>query len=408
MKSLVLATVSVAALMVAGAASAQTFPYAPYSTQPTQGSAQVSASVDQTGNSDKSTVSQDHNATGAQNTAVIVQGFDGAGAYSDTSSATQSGAGQRALTMQANTGNSSSVSQSGANNDAFTYQTGNYNRASTSQSGSSAPANTGNIAGVNGSGSTGGGDNLAGSLVNMNEAQLEGTLETTGINSPSNPATVTGSYIVQASGAYNDGASVSQDAAGERAAIVQINSESNSSASVSQTNTLASDAAVYQTGGSGNTGNISQTGGYLSAAIYQSGSTNSTAGINESGSSSGNIAFAVQTGTGQQSYITQSGSLDQARSDQSGAYNYSSVNQTGLEGNTGAIYQSGTGNQSYLTQTGNGTSGGQGLGNKDGATADVTQNGTYNVSYVTQNLGNAWVHVAQTGASNSSSISQSH
>ncbi|WP_295640037.1 hypothetical protein [Novosphingobium sp.] len=397
MKSITFLTVSAVALLYAGTASAQSYPFP---IAPGQSDSKVAASVDQTGSNNTSSISQDAGAD--QNTSVVVQGFSGANANSSHSTISQSGSGQRALTMQTNT-NSANTNQTGANNDAFAYQTGSNNTAGITQSGSSSPSHTGNIGGVNGVGSTSGGTTLANSFANASELDLQQSEITTGLNAPSDAYTESAAYVVQASGANSNGATVNQSAAGTRAVVVQINNEAFSSANIIQAGKSA-DAFVHQDGGSFNNAGISQSGGGdtgLTAGIYQSGSTGGTASITQSNFNQ--IGFTYQTGTGNQSYTTQIGSNNQANTRQSGNNGVSYITQSGsninfpVSGSTASVTQSGgTSNQSYLTQT----------GLTD--TADVTQTGSYNISSVSQNIDSAWAHVGQTGTGNSSIISQGH
>ena len=395
-KTFVLMTVSAAALLSNGTASAQTYPYSDpnfYTNTTSQSNSTVAASVDQRGDNNTASTSQDLSGTTNQNTSVIVQGFNLTNANQSHATVSQTGSGQRSLILQTNT-NTATTGQSGANNDAFAYQTGTGNTANIAQSGTSNPSHTGTIGGVNGVGSTSGGKALADSFANQNETQIEGTVFN-GINlAPGDDLLGTSAaYVVQASGAINNGAAVNQSGAGERAVIAQINFEANSTAGVVKS-ASGSDASIHQDGGSFNNGGVTQSGTFQSAAIYQTSSTSGIASVNQSGS--GQIGFAVQTGTANQSYITQSNTNNQAKSQQSGNNDQSYITQSGKLGIGTVTQVGGTNNTSYLTQT------------ADNDAADVTQTGSYNFSSVGQTISSAWAHVGQNGTGNSSTISQGH
>ncbi len=397
MKTLVLATVSTAALFFAGAASAQVA--FPFGLQPnSQGDATVASSIDQLGTNNRANVAQDSFGATSHDTSVIVQGFiDTTGPRNNSANVTQTGTGQRSLVMQRSSNNATSVNQSGANNDAFTYQSGRGgNTASTTQSSVSGNPKSGNIAGTDGVGSYQGGFALASTLGQQSQDQVENAVTTTGINPPTDLGQDGASYIVQAFSAYSNNASVNQSGGpAQRAAISQVDGEHNSTAAITQTagGGLGADAWVYQTAGSGNNAAVNQGSTNSSASIYQKSSIGSIASETQAGTFQ--AAYTTQTGQFQQSYANQSGSFNQLRVTQSGDSNYSNLIQSGSEG-TATVTQAGTLNNSYLAQT----------SQRD--VADVTQTGNQNVSNVTQALANGWSHVSQNGTSNNAYVAQRH
>ncbi len=373
MRIAILATVSVATLLAATAANAQKALPSPNTT--TQTNSAVSAVIDQIGGStDSATITQNDKEVRSDNrdAAVIIQGgfaFSDASSRTNTARVTQSGAGQRALVMQANNsddrkaggGSSMTVNQSGANSAAFGYQFGTVNQGSITQTmtGGSSLGDDNNLQKVNGANDTQRGTDAAGTLrkTSVSDAQSQ----------------VAGS-IGPAAKAYAVGEIV-QDRTTKSTATLNQSGQQNRAISV-------------QAYDNGSTATVTQSGRLNDAWIQQQGSL--TTGGN-------NTAIVAQAGTDSGAIISQidsSGSVAVTTQDKLSNMNSSSIYQTGLI-HFADVYQSGMGQKSDVRQSGFASD-----------TALVRQTGGNNNSSIQQGLTNAYASVNQTGYGSTAAITQ--
>ena len=351
MKSFIFASASIAALLYAGAASAQAAP-----NMTTQTVSSHSALIDQINSSnDKATINQNDGSvadTGAgKDAAVVLQGFAGVSSQKNIAAVDQSGAGQRALTMQATalgtSANTVTITQTGDHNQAFGYQNGSGNTATVTQSmtqGASLSAL--NAQGVSGSASSQNGVNAA---VALRQGTISQARSDAFYNSGQSPA----ARVVQ-DWATNDVATVDQSGTTNNGLIVQSFED-------------------------GSTANLTQSGSRNSGVIRQQGSA---------GNGSANTATLTQTGG------SDNGALI-AQIDSIGSV--ATLAQTGGRTAIGYVYQQGPQNSASVTQNGTvfSTVDVRQAGGFD--TATVTQNNAMNSSNVliNQGLSNSWASVNQ-------------
>ena len=370
MKTTVLASASIAALLLAGAAAAQTAPTSPNVTTQTMSS--HSALIDQIGDSnDKATIHQDDasvtDTSAGADAAVVIQGGAGfsSAAKNNTANVTQSGAGQRGLIMQStnggSAGNTATLTQTGDHNNAFGYQFGTGNKATLTQSMTAGAATSGtNLQNVQSSSDNQTGINAAVALRQMTVQGARNAAEA-GMLGGSNSYNKNLGYVTQ-DWAQNDTATLNQSGKNNQAVSVQ----------------------GYE---NGSTANMTQSGQYNQGVVQQQGSAST---------GSGNAADLNQSGYNSWATIAQidsTGSVATTTQDASSSGSHSYTYQTGIK-NYASVYQNGAAQSSEVNQAGNMDS------------ALVSQTGSYNTSSVQQNLANSWASVTQTGSSSTASISQ--
>lgn len=434
MKTLVLATVSAAALLAAGAASAQSANNVDAGISNLRsglnaitvenshlGTGGVAALYDsksyvaQVGNQNTANIDQQTAGSagggavdanyGNPQSSVVLQGWGGGRSDYNTANVSQKGTNQVSVVMQRNYptadfgSNSANVSQEGSNKNAFTYQYGRENRSMVLQSGddTTTPSSS-----VKDSATANSGGSFA-----MSFHGIDGT------QSHLNDA---GGRVIQDE-AQNNNAGLSQAGADLKGTIVQWYGERNT-ANVYQTGTNNS-AISYQTGKDSNIG-ISQSSSNNKASVYQvSGDQDGSAyGVVGADDSYANTAVVNQSAAGGTALVLQGGSS-----------NFAGINQSGLGTESATIRQVGMDNYATIDQAGYGNParpGGEtaltmqaGFNNRAtvrqssaGDYSLIEQNGTNNVANVTQAIGgasNSYFPVSkidQSGANNNANVYQ--
>ncbi len=382
MKTLIFASVSLAALLVAAPALAGN-----NTTIQQLGTAQH-ATADQTNSSDGGVIQ-------------ITQGLDatqGTDGYNQAT-ATQGGSGNQATITQsqgaygvANPSNTSTSDQEGVNGTVVVVQVGN-NSSNISQGGSGEHALVGQANNFNTSVIVQAGVNELG-VVNQqagvsNVASISQAGTGTGVSGGSNVLThgpganqiwseelLTGSVL--------PGASTGTIVYGPTGAVIDQNG-SNHSGTINQAGyqNFADVTQGNQDGSTNDTGMITQGAGtyYAEGLIQQTGGSNNIATTNQQGSGSG-YSLTDQNGSNNQAYANQVGNetsvIDQGYTgtipSASGAVNgnYANVNQTSGN-NTSLVQQTGNYGQAWVSQTA-----------QAGATSTISQGGSYSVAVVRQ------------------------
>ncbi len=382
MKTLIFASVSLAALLVAAPALAGN-----NTTIQQLGTAQH-ATADQTNSSDGGVIQ-------------ITQGLDatqGTDGYNQAT-ATQGGSGNQATITQsqgaygvANPSNTSTSDQEGVNGTVVVVQVGN-NSSNISQGGSGEHALVGQANNFNTSVIVQAGVNELG-VVNQqagvsNVASISQAGTGTGVSGGSNVLThgpganqiwseelLTGSVL--------PGASTGTIVYGPTGAVIDQNG-SNHSGTINQAGyqNFADVTQGNQDGSTNDTGMITQGAGtyYAEGLIQQTGGSNNIATTNQQGSGSG-YSLTDQNGSNNQAYANQVGNetsvIDQGYTGTiptaSGAVNgnYANVNQTSGN-NTSLVQQTGNYGQAWVSQTA-----------QAGATSTISQGGSYSIAVVRQ------------------------
>ena len=359
MKTLVLATVSAAALMMAGAAAAQALPGNPLVTSDT---ASKSSLIRQNGTSNSASDDQTYATSGWS---LIEQGGVTA-TTGNNASLTQTGAGSRSVILQddqqinpsvgskaANPGrNSATVAQNGANQESGVRQAGGGNFANTTQSGN--------------------GDGV--SAVAKTGTSITGD--------PTAPVRAFNSYTSAADGAFvnqvgsGNGSDLSQAGNYDLATVAQTGTtnygkttqQQDSSDSSKLTQTEASNVAeVDQYFGGSNASSVAQIGTNYGIVTQDYGNHNAST-LTQAGT---NIASVTQTGSQNSSNVQQGYGTSPA--------NVAINPPTDFGGRTAASYatvtQDGYSNSSNIAQA------------KDNSTAAVHQSGMYGTSIINQGGG---------------------
>jgi hypothetical protein len=436
MKSLILATVSAAALLFAGGAYAQNM-----STVNQPGS-NNSASVDQSGGSNElsqiNQISNSNNATvnqgGFQDEAFVVQDTDGtytgsqvivtqigqngavqAQQYGYNQAVVTQGAqsiGETAYVVQTgyNPGTGASLHQNGFGNNGFILMTGNFNLSTLTQNGGAGGYSGGLAEGVN-----------AGTLNASNFGVRQGG----------------GSQQV---GNYNTSVI---DMEGNNSLAINDATGSGNFQFITQGGLTNQATGFFSTFGDSNSGNLTQVAGAAysgnaqhgvgnNITVFQNGSSTSIIGqgthtdsfgigLNDGPQTQGASASVTQTGDNHFANIIQFGDYTIADITQvSGGANVGNeadINQGG-QGDLGTISQAGSGDFSHILQggandsanssqaVGTDTEGSSIIQNGDNNTANVTQEGSQDTSQVTQNGGANNAQVDQSGFGNTSTVSQ--
>ena len=359
MRKTLIATTSVASLLLAGAAMAQATP--PNVT--TQTASSHSALIDQIGSAgDQATIHQDDatvTRTGVlKDAAVVIQGGPGfAGSSSNNvSNVSQTGTGQQALTMQANTGgtggNSINLTQTGDQNHAFGYQFGTGNTTTIGQSMTGGPAIADRAPPLNDQGVNSSADNQKG----IDAAVALRTRTTSQARSDVFYNRGAASGTVVQDWASGDTATLTQSGQANTGLVVQ-SYENGSTAKLTQNRGSNNVGYILQQGsagtGSGNTATIQENdGSRTSALISQIDSTSSVATTTTSGNNLTN-AYTYQTGA-QNSATTNQTNVSFGTADirQSGGFDTASVTQTNTANSTNALIMQGISNSwAAVTQT---------------------------------------------------------
>ena len=366
MKTLILATVSAAALLTAGIASAQILPTDSNFLHITPGQQtageNASSNVDQSGSGNVANVTQTQVTNGFS---VVVQ--SGASKYgvngtANTADVTQTGRNARSLVLQNQDGgdtNHGTVTQSGLNEQAVIYTNGNsVTDTITQNSQNDGSVSGGNLFGVNGRSGSSAGTAALSYAEQLTPAQLD----------------------AGATGVSGYGAAIVQDRLGgfSSASVTQTGSKNNRGL-ILQTNSTFEKASIAQTGsGSGNfAGVMQENGAFHSAVINQTDATNSSASIEQIGGFSGHFAQIDQTGLSNKATTFQSGytPADYSYTSQKGTLETATVSQTGGS-DTSLVFQglTGPGNNNTANVSQKGAN----------AYSTVTQNGGFNVATIKQ------------------------
>lgn len=374
MKTLVLATVSAAALLAAGGAFAQTTPVAP--TQPTTGASADASQIDQIGDMNTATVTQSVTSKANGAASVIEQGITNYDlkSYNNTATVTQEDHNNRSLVVQANTASTdfnmdTSAKGNGNNNAtvyqhkgsslsaAFTYQYGGGNTSNIQQYGTgdafSGDHNDGNLFGVNDRTSEMPAVTAAQNfrVLTVDDAR---SLASNHFNNVNSKGQYGAAAVVVQDWAQNDYGSVTQHGSNQRGAVVQA-FEGGSTGTIDQ-NGSNNDALISQEEGrdaAANYANISQTAGASGnvAVISQIKASNGYSTITQNGTNG--TAYNYQGAANDTSMITQSNVGASATVDQFAANDWSKVIQEGSTAkNTAIVTQSIANVTSNIYQTG--------------------------------------------------------
>ncbi len=404
MKTLILATVSTAALLLAGAASAQSTVEQRYQSARDQlnnaAQAQSSPSENsytyQKGDSNSVTVDQAVPSAKAAEYSTVIQGWGNGTSTGNSAAVTQRGVDDRSVVMQRNYpeggggGNSAIVGQSAGAKNAYTYQYGNGNSSSISQTGDADSGQTS-------------------SSVHTVADTGAGEAYTTEFHSVDGSA----KHAVSDAG----GRVIQDEAVGNSATLQQYGTGGNQKGTIVQWYAERNSAAIYQTGGSSNAALTYQTGHDSNASISQNGGSNQGAVFQVSGDADGaaygagdngyndsatvsqvgtsNLASALQGGNGNNSSISQNGMNNSAGSYQLGSGSYSTINQTSNNGNA-LVDQRGLNGSASVSQTATG----------DNAYVSQMGTGAYNYATVSQAAARALSVSYQNGSGNSVSVYQ--
>jgi hypothetical protein len=435
MRFAIFASVSAAALMIAGSALADG----------------NTATVSDNGTGDKSYVEQTQasNSTstvgqsGDSNWAKSVQQSNGGAASSigqaDSSQSayvwqngssdvkvSQSNNGNQASVVQdaagtAGVGNEAVVNQTGANGkvggvtdsekasaqtslaqpvDQGVVQKGSYNYSSVGQGGFSNSATITQISTDSTHFAPGGGDSDGNGFYNYSTVGQYGSSDIAGVTQDGDNRS-----NIQQSGSidhatvsqvgYNNSSSIGQTGANDTAAVNQGDelggSGHGNNAVVSQDGTSNGEQAnVTQTWGNNNNASVGQSGVNDHATVLQWFGDGNTALVTQTASSSGSLATVNQNGDGNYATVYQAGGMNIANIQTVGANNTDSITQTGGGGNNAEILQ-------YVSPTAGGAVSGnsatiaQNSGNfaqvwqtTNNNIANVSQSGTGGVTYVKQ------------------------